>query len=251
MDSELIAAYSSILGSVATFLSTIVALYLGLKKPRKSLSINSYFYKKSQAICGAIELRYLILAHDLNDEESDKRMLGFNVLNNCSEEIHIIGFIEQAFFNHSIETLAKWIKRISKRGVCHFTKHGFISVELAYGDRPYLFDDPVVLKPREQQLLCIDYDVIRATQINREQSGLFNLEKPLTFYALDVDGNRFRVAPKIPAENFIRERKCQMIKRNWLDSFDTAFLNYVHLWFNPDTRNAAEFDNVEATEYCT
>lgn len=217
MDSELIAAYSSIFGSVATLLSTVAALYLGLKRPRKSLSINSYFYEKSQALRGAIEPRYLILAHDVNGEESDDRMLGFNVTNNCGDEIHIIGFIEQAYFNHSIKTLAKRIKKISKRDVSWFTKYGFKSVKLGYGDRPYLFDEPVVLKPREQQLLCIDYDVIRATQMSREQSGLFDLERPLTFYALDEDGKRFRVTSKIPAENFIREKTCRMSKHNWLD----------------------------------
>lgn len=217
MDSELIAAYSSIFGAVATFLSTVVALYLGLRRPRKSLLINSYFYEKSQILRGAIEPRYLILAHDVSDEESDGRMLGFNVLNSCSEEIHIIGFIERAYFNHSIKTLAKRAKRIAKRDVSCFTRHGFISVELSYGDRQYLFNEPVVLNPREQQLLCIDHDVIQATQIIREQSGLFDLERPLTFYALDVEGKRFRVASKIPAENFIKERTCRMSKQNWLD----------------------------------
>lgn len=217
MDSELIAAYSSIFGAVATFLSTVVALYLGLRRPRKSLLINSYFYEKSQILRGAIEPRYLILAHDVSDEESDGRMLGFNVFNSCSEEIHIIGFIERAYFNHSIKTLAKRVKRIAKRDVSCFTRHGFISVELSYGDRQYLFNEPVVLNPREQQLLCIDHDVIQATQIIREQSGLFDLERPLTFYALDVEGKRFRVASKIPAENFIKERTCRMSKQNWLD----------------------------------
>lgn len=97
MDSELIAAYSSIFGAVATFLSTVVALYLGLRRPRKSLLINSYFYEKSQILRGAIEPCYLILAHDVSDEESDGRKLGFNVLNSCGEEIHIIGFIEWAY----------------------------------------------------------------------------------------------------------------------------------------------------------
>lgn len=217
MDSELIAAYSSIFGAVATFLSTVVALYLGLRRPRKSLLINSYFYEKSQILRGAIEPRYLILAHDVSDEESDGRMLGFNVFNSCSEEIHIIGFIERAYFNHSIKTLAKRVKWIAKRDVSCFTRHGFISVELSYGDRQYLFNEPVVLNPREQQLLCIDHDVIQATQIIREQSGLFDLERPLTFYALDVEGKRFRVASKIPAENFIKERTCRMSKQNWLD----------------------------------
>ena len=108
MDSELIAAYSSIFGSIATFLSTAVALYLGLRRPRKSLLINSYFYEKSHVLRGKIEPR------DLNDEESDGRMLGFNVLNNCGEEIHIIGFIERAYFNRSIKTLAKRIKGYRK-----------------------------------------------------------------------------------------------------------------------------------------
>ena len=217
MDSELIVACSSIFGSIATFLSTAVALYLGLRRPGKSLLINSYFYEKSQVLRGKIEPCFLILAHDLNDEESDGRMLGFNVLNNCGEEIHIIGFIERAYFNRSIKTLAKRIKRISKRDVSCFTRHGFISVELSYGDRQYLFLEPVILKPGEQQLLCIDYDVIQATQISREQSGLFNLERPLAFYALDVEGKHFGVASKIPAENFIKEKTCRMNKHNWLE----------------------------------
>lgn|GEM_PF-3392586 len=217
MEWNQIQAISSVLGVVATFSASAVALYLGQRKPKKYLSISANFYEKDRVIRGAIDPRYLILAADLDSDGGDDRLLGFNVRNACNEEIVLVGFLERAHFNRAVKTFCRRLLHLRKRALSIGTKYGYFSIDCRFGDMPYMFNSVVAIKPNEQQLFCIDYDCIKATQIDRKKSGMFCLEKPLRFFAMDVEGKRYLVTSKVPAENFYKEKTCRMIKTHWLD----------------------------------
>ncbi|MDD6785374.1 MAG: hypothetical protein PUD81_03840 [Eggerthellales bacterium] len=217
MNYEAISAVGTVFGAIATSTASVIALYLGLRKPKKNLSISTHFYEKSCVIAQVIEPRFLILASDLNDEDSNPLLLGFNVRNSCAEDIALIGFSECARFNHAIKTMSKRLSKVRKKKYSSLTKDGFISLDMRFGEMCYLFDRPVLIKPNERQLLAIDCDCIKRTQIDREKSELFNLKEPLSFFAIDIEGNRYKVSSKIPAENFYVEKTCRLNKRHWLD----------------------------------
>lgn len=217
MDWVQVQAIGALLGAFATFFAAAIALYLGLRKPRKHLSINVNFYEKKHVLARLVNPRYLILASELHDDDSDDRLLGFNVRNACSEEIVLIGFLERARFNRSFDAVKKRLSRIGRHTVSSPTSKGFISIKCYFGDMPYLFKSAVSIKPNDQKLLCVDYDCIKTTQIDRDKSDLFDLKQPLTFYALDADGRRYPIRTRIPAENFYTELTCTMSHANWLE----------------------------------
>lgn len=217
MDYDAINAIGTVLGAIATSVACIVALYLGLRKPKKSLSISVNFYEKTHVVDKVINPQYMILASDLNDGDAGPLLLGLNIRNNCTEDVVVVGLSECARFKHTIKALFKRLSRTRHKKVSFLTKDGFISINLRFGEKHYPFGRPVLIKPNERQLLAVDCDCIKRVQIDREKSKLFNLKKPLKFFAIDIEGNRYKVASKIPAENFYKEKTCQLIKRHWLD----------------------------------
>lgn len=217
MNYDAINAIGTVLSAIATSGACIVALYLGLRKPKKSLSIRVNFYEKSHVVNKVIDPQYMILASELNDEHAGPLLLGFNTRNNYTEDVVIVGFSERARFNHTIKALFKRLSRMRHKKVSSLTKDGFISIDLQFGERFYPFSFPVLIKPNERQLLAVNCDCIKQAQLDREKSRLFNLKKPLKFFAIDIEGNRYKVASKIPAENFYKEKTCRLIKRHWLD----------------------------------
>ena len=214
---EAIQAIGTIFGAAATFLAALIALYLGLRKPKKSLSISVNFYEKSHVRDDVLSPDYLILASDLDKNKADERLLGFNVRNNSNEDILLVGFIERARFNNSPRILLKRVRELKRKSISYPTTRGYLSIDTRYGDMPYLFGRPIKIIGKEQKLLCIDYDCLKNTQSSRRDSSLFNMEKPLHFFALDIDGAMYKASFKIPAENFLTEKTCTMRKTHWLD----------------------------------
>lgn len=217
MDWNAIQAIGTIFGATATFFAALIALYLGLRKPKRTLFISAYFYEKRHVLSGVISPNYLVLASDLKDEQADDRLLGFNVRNDCCEDVVLIGFVDRARFDRSFKTLVKRAKRLKRRSISFSAEHGYLSINLRYGDMPYLLGSPIKIKRGKQKLLCIDYDLLRRTQLSREKSGLFDLRKPLKFFALDIQGTMYKSSFRIPAENFLTEKTCTMRKTHWLD----------------------------------
>lgn len=156
MNYDAINAIGTVLSAIATSSACIVALYLGLRKPKKNLSIRVNFYEKSHVVNKVIDPRNMILASELNDKDAGPLLLDFNTRNNCIEDVVMVGFSERARFNHTIKALFKRLSRMRHK-------------------------------------------------------------KPLKFFAIDIEGNRYKVASKIPAENFYKEKTCRLIKQHWLD----------------------------------
>ncbi|MEC4185082.1 hypothetical protein VJ918_09705 [Adlercreutzia sp. R21] len=217
MNWEAIQAIGTICGAAATFFAALIALYFGLRKPKRSLSISVNFYEKSHILNDIFSPDYLILASDLDDNQADDRLLGFNVRNNSNEDIILVGFIERARFNHFPKTILKRVKRLKKKSISYPTKRGYLSIDSCFGDKHYLFGRPIKIIGREQKLLCIDYDCLKSTQSSRQESNLFDMEKPLQFFAIDIDGVKFKASFKIPAKNFLTEKTCTMRKKYWLE----------------------------------
>lgn len=111
MDHDTINAIGTVLGAIATSAACIFALYLGLRKPKKSLSISVNFHEKTHVVNKVIDPRYMILASDLNDEDAGPLLLGLNIKNNCTEDVVVVELSECARFKHTIKAL---FKRLSK-----------------------------------------------------------------------------------------------------------------------------------------
>ena len=217
MSWEAVQAIGAIFGAAATFSASLIALYLGLRKPKRSLSISVNFYERCHILNDAFSPDYLILASDLDNDEADDRLLGFNVRNNINEDIVLVGFIERARFKYSPRALLKRVMRLKRKSISYPTKRGYLSIDSCYGDMPYLFGRPIKIVRREEKLLCIDYDCLKSTQSSRKESNLFDMEKPLRFFALDIDGAKYKANFKVPAEGFLTEETCTMKKKHWLE----------------------------------
>lgn len=188
-----------------------------IAEAKKDLSINAYFYEKSHVLDNLIQPDYLILASDLEDNQTDDRLLGLGVRNNCGDDVVLVGFIDRAHFNYSPKTLIKRMRQHKRKTSSFPTAHGYLSINSRYGDMPYLFRSPVKILRGQQMLFCIDYDCLKRTPLDREKSNLFDLKKPLSIYAVDIFGALYKSTFKIPAENFITEKTCTMKKDHWLD----------------------------------
>lgn len=217
MDWNQVQAIGSLLSALATFSAAMIALYLGLRKPAKRLSIETYFYEKSQIDCGAIAPDHLVTVSNLNERGDDDRLLGFETRNACSEIIVLVGFIEQAQFNRPFSAIRQRLSKGKGKKIAVRVRDGYITTYRRYGEYLYCFGSPVSLEPGSHYLFCVDYDYIKAVQMDREKAGLFDLTKPLAFYAVDIDGKRYPVSSDIPAENFYKELTCRMEKVHWLD----------------------------------
>lgn len=177
MNWDAIQAFGTIYSAMATLFASLVALYLGLRKPKKDLSINAYFYEKSHVLDNLIQPDYLILASDLEDNQTDDRLLGLGVHNNCGDDVVLVGFIDRAHFNYSPKTLIKRVRQHKRKASSFPTAHGYLSINSRYGDMPYLFRSPVKILRGQQMLFCIDYDCLKRTPLDREKSNLFDLKK--------------------------------------------------------------------------
>lgn len=58
MGYDAINAIGTVLGAIATSAACIVALYLGLRKPKKSLSISVNFYEKTHVVNKVVNPQY-------------------------------------------------------------------------------------------------------------------------------------------------------------------------------------------------
>lgn len=199
----------TICGAAATFFAALITLYLDLCKPKKTLSISVNIYEKNHILNDLFSPDYLILASDLNNDQTDDRFLGFNVRNNSNEDIVLVGFIERARFNHLPKTLLKRIKRLRGKSISYPTKRGYLSIDSCYGDKSYLFERPIKMIGREQKLLCIDYDCLKSTQSSRKESNLFDMEKPLLFLRLTSMGLNIKRTLKFPQRIFLLKKLTQ------------------------------------------
>lgn len=79
---------------------------------------------------------------------------------------------------------------------------------------PYKLRGTVKVSPGEMAQIDIPFATIHSVQQQRVDTGLFELNKPLIFYATDMAGKRYRVTSGAMPVSFLEERTCHVVKKS-------------------------------------
>ena len=68
------------------------------------------------------------------------------------------------------------------------------------------------LEPGEVGCFTISFLRLQAIQKERKELGIFNLDAPLSFYALDVSGNKYKIHAGATPNSFLEEATTKMTR---------------------------------------
>lgn len=68
------------------------------------------------------------------------------------------------------------------------------------------------LQPGEVVRFTISFTRLQAIQKERKELGIFDLDAPLSFYALDVSGKKFKIHSGATPNSFLEEATAKMTR---------------------------------------
>lgn len=194
----MLSAVGSIACAVATFLSALVALYLGLRGNLSRMHIRGYFLERD----GMPEV-----------EGDHPNCFRFECVNTGNVPIYIASVCERAHFKRSLRGAICFISSLFKTRTLATPGSPSVDMKLHRYYVPYKLRGTVEVSPGKMVQIDIPFAKIQSVQRQRVDAGLFDLNKPLIFYVADMAGKRYRVSSGAMPVSFLEERTCHMIKK--------------------------------------
>lgn len=211
----MVQAIAAIAGTVATLVSCVVALYLGMRPSRTRLSGSTRFFEKSRVKKGIDTPSLVLLISDIN--AGDERLFGFDLQNTCNNTITITHVVERARFNLLLPTMIKRLSRLRSREFSMLMSEGSVKSSKRFGDVIYILPSPISINPGEFKSICFDFDLVKSRQEERTKAGYFYLDKPLKYWIEDITHKRYRVETIVTPNYFLTEGTCHVIKQGLFD----------------------------------
>lgn len=204
---EMIDIAISALSAIGTIAAVIVALWLGLREQGRSLKGRTVFEEKraSHSTKEANE--------KTPDEKEDVLLFGFDLVNTCSVPIFISFFLERGKLKWSLKSLKYWIKHCRRRDIGLYG--GLVDVDgrsVYQNAREHCYFPSRIrrLEPGESASFRFGFRYAKHIQLARKKAGVFSLDKPLRYYAVDIMGKRYRLASVVTPNSFLVEETCTM-----------------------------------------
>lgn len=195
MDWQMMSGLGSICCAAATFIAAFVALYIGLRGTAPKMSVRGIFIE-SKAYASV---------------EDHPNCFSLQCVNTGSKPVYLSHALERAKFNRSIAGIKGFLRSVaSKRRVSSRFVLPTI-VKRAYW-MAYSFNSIVEIAPGHSKQIDVPFKWIQDVQRERNELGLFNLEKPMRFYLVDISGRKYRVQTSATPSSFLEVRECRMVK---------------------------------------
>lgn len=193
MDWQMISAFGTIFGAVATLIAAVVALYIGLRGTIPKITIRGVFTE--------LEAYEAVSDHP--------NCFSFECVNAGNRAVYLSYVLEGAQFKKSFMGVKGYIKSVVRRRKVSCGLGLPIVAKRTYW-MAYPFRSIVEIKPGHSKRIDIPFKRIAVIQRERNELGMFELDKPLHFYLVDISGRKYRVQSGASPNSFLEERTCRM-----------------------------------------
>lgn len=196
MDWQAISAVGSLLCAAATFFAALVALMIGPRERKTSVCARGYFLE---------DKRFDLIEHHPN-------CFKIEFICDGSQPVYITHILEGARFRFCIRGMKCWFE---SKACCR--KHGMYGRDLPnLKSRKYWALYPLrgvmKLEPGEIGRFTISFSKMRTVQEERKELGFFDLDAPLSLYAVDVSGKRYKIDSGASPNSFVERRTTKLIR---------------------------------------
>ena len=196
MDWQAISAVGSLLCAVATFFAALVALVMGCSERKTSVYARGIFFEDDH---------YDLFEHHPN-------CFSIEILCDGNQPVYITHVIEGARFKKNARGAKGWLKSrmhireygMPGRGIPNLRKSKYWTL--------HPLSSVMKLEPGEVGSFAISFIRLQAIQKERKELGIFDLDAPLSFYALDVSGNKYKIHSGATPDSFLEEATAKMTR---------------------------------------
>lgn len=196
MDWQAISAVGSILCAVATFFAALVALAMGCSGHKTSIYARGIFFEDN---------RYDLIEHHPN-------CFNIEIICDGNQPVYITHVLEGARFKKSARGAKGWLESRT-----HFREWAMVGRGIPNLRKPkywtlHPLSGAMKLQPGEVVRFTISFTRLQAIQKERKELGIFDLDAPLSFYALDVSGKKFKIHSGATPNSFLEEATAKMTR---------------------------------------
>ncbi len=189
MDWDIVSAIGSIGSAVATLFAAIVALWLGLRDNNPKVYCRARFKET-----GCFKMI-----------DNHPNCLAFEFVGIGNRPVFITCVVEMAHFKHNVRGFVGYIKTIQQRRL-GMSGMGIPDLKPRLYSMCYWSDEAIKINPGRMSCFQVPFVRIQQVQQEREELGLFDLDKPLMFLAIDASGRKYKVDSAASPNSFLLDR---------------------------------------------
>lgn len=189
MDWNIVSAIGSIGSAAATLLATIVALWLGLRDNNPKIRCRARFRESS---C-------------FKTIHNHPNCLAFEFVGVGNKPVFITCIVETAHFKHDVRGFIGYLNSIRQRRL-PLSGIGIPDLETRLYSMCYYPKDAIQVNPGRMHCFRVSFAYIQKVQKERKELGLFDLDKPLVYYAMDIAGRKYKVDSGATPNSFLLDR---------------------------------------------
>ena len=196
MDWQAISAVGSLLCAVATFFAAIVALAMGRSERKMSVYARGIFFEDDH--------------FDLHEHHPNS----FNIEIICdgNQPVYITHVLEGARFSKSARGTKAWLESKMRIRECGMAGRGIPNLKKPKYWTLHPLSNVMKLEPGEVGCFTISFLRLQAIQNERKDLGIFDLDAPLSLYALDVSGKKYKIHSGATPNSFLEVATTKMTR---------------------------------------
>ena len=196
MDWQAISAVGSLLCAVATFFAALVALAIGCSEHKTSVYARGVFFEDSH---------FDLVEHHPN-------CFNIEIICDGNQPVYITHVLEGASFKKNARGAMSWLESRTR-----IREYGMMGTGIPNLSKPkywtlHPLSDVMKLEPGEVGRFTISFLRLQAIQKERKELGIFDLEAPLSFYALDVSRKKYKIHAGATPNSFLEEATVKMTR---------------------------------------
>lgn len=189
MDWNIVSAIGSIGSATATLFAAIAALWLGLRDNNPKVRCHARF---REASC-------------LKTIHNHPNCLAFEFVGAGNKPVFITCVVERAHFKHSLQGFIGYLNSIRQRRIS-MSGTEISDLKTRLYSMCYYPEDVIQIDPGRMRCFLVSFALIQEVQKERKELGLFDLDKPLMYYAIDMAGRKYKVDSGASPNSFLLDR---------------------------------------------
>lgn len=196
MDWQVISAVGSLLCAAATFFAAFVALTMGRSEHKMSDYARGIFFEDDH---------FDLLEHHPN-------CFNIEIICDGNQPVYITHVLEGARFNKSAHGAIAWLESKMRIRECGMAGRGIPNLRKPKYWTLYPLSDVMKLEPGEVGCFTLNFLRLQTIKKERKELGFFNLDAPLSFYALDVSGKKYKIHAGATPNSFLEVATTKMTR---------------------------------------
>lgn len=196
MDWQAISAVGSLLCAVATFFAAFVALAMGRSEHKMSVYARGIF----------IEDDHFDLV------ENHPNCFNIEIICDGNQPVYITHVLEGARFKNNAHGVKGWLESRTRIHECGMIGRGIPNLRKPKYWTLHPLSDVMKLEPGEAGHFTISFLRLQTIQEERKELDIFDLDAPLSLYALDVSGKKYKIHSCATPNSFLEVATAKMTR---------------------------------------